>query len=91
MTQLQLPGEARTSHLLPLERVWRKPWIVSDMLSDPLFAAAKEASVKSGIRAAFSVPVITADGRVLGSLACHIASHLLPWLTKSSAIICLPP
>jgi GAF domain-containing protein len=48
------------------------------MLSDPLFAAAREASVKSGIRAAFSVPVITADGRVLGSLACHYRKPFTP-------------
>ena len=49
----------------------RKPWIVSDMLTDPLFASAKEAALVSPIRAAFSIPVIDDTGRVLGSLACH--------------------
>lgn len=48
-----------------------KPWIVSDMLSDPLFADARKAAETTPIRAAFSVPVIAADGEVLGSLACH--------------------
>lgn len=56
----------------------RKPWIVSDMLTDPLFASARDASVKSGIRAAFSVPVIEASGKVLGSLACHYSEPFTP-------------
>ncbi len=47
-----------------------KPWIVSDMLSDPLFADGCAGAVHSNVRAAFSVPVI--DGQtVVGSLACH--------------------
>jgi GAF domain-containing protein len=49
----------------------RKPWIVSDMLSDPLFASAREAALRSPIRAAFSVPVIDEAGQCFGSLACH--------------------
>ena len=49
----------------------RKPWIVSDMLSDPLFASAKAAALVSPIRAAFSVPVIDDRSECLGSLACH--------------------
>jgi GAF domain len=39
----------------------KKPWIVTDMLSDPLFAP---------IRAAFSVPVLDGD-TAIASLACH--------------------
>jgi GAF domain-containing protein len=49
----------------------RKPWIVSDMQNDPLFASAKTAASVSPIRAAFSVPVVGQDGNCLGSLACH--------------------
>ena len=56
----------------------RKPWIVTDMLSDPLFASAREASARTGIRAAFSVPVIQANGKVLGSLACHYRKPYTP-------------
>jgi GAF domain-containing protein len=47
------------------------PWIVSDMLTDPLFSTARSASEVSPIRAAFSVPAIAEDGECLGSLACH--------------------
>lgn len=49
----------------------RKPWIVSDMLADPLFASARDAALRSPIRAAFSVPVIDDRNNCLGSLACH--------------------
>lgn len=56
----------------------RKAWMVTDMLSDPLFATAREGAVQSGIRAAFSVPVISADGKVLGSLACHYRKPFTP-------------
>ena len=48
-----------------------KPWVVSDMLTDPLFADGRAGADKSGSRAAFSVPVIGRKGQVLGSLACH--------------------
>jgi putative methionine-R-sulfoxide reductase with GAF domain len=47
----------------------RKPWTVSDMLSDPLFESAREAAMKSPIRAGFSVPVIDENGDCLGCLA----------------------
>ncbi|HVG89847.1 MAG TPA: GAF domain-containing protein [Alphaproteobacteria bacterium] len=47
----------------------RKPWIVTDMLNDPLFATAREASASTGIRAAFSVPVIQGQ-RQSAWLAC---------------------
>ena len=49
----------------------RKPWVVSDMLADPLFESARRAAELSPIRAGFSVPVIDHDGACLGSLACH--------------------
>jgi GAF domain-containing protein len=57
----------------------KKPWIVADMLKDPLFAAGREGAVQSPIRAAFSVPVFEADGdKVLGSLACHFTAPHAP-------------
>jgi GAF domain-containing protein len=49
----------------------KKPWLVADMKKDPLFASAKKATVVSDIRAAFSVPVLGANGKVYGSLSCH--------------------
>jgi GAF domain-containing protein len=56
----------------------RKPWIVSDMLEDPLFASARTAALVSPIRAGFSVPVISQDGECLGSLACHYSAPFTP-------------
>lgn len=49
----------------------RKPWVVSNMLTDPLFASARDAALRSPVRAAFSVPVVNEAGECLGSLACH--------------------
>ena len=48
----------------------KRPWIVTDMLTDPLFADGRAGAAESPIRAAFSVPVIDGD-TVLASLACH--------------------
>ncbi|MGH9587980.1 MAG: GAF domain-containing protein [Acidobacteriaceae bacterium] len=48
----------------------KRPWIVTDMLSDPLFADGRPGALGSPIRAAFSVPVIDGD-TVIASLACH--------------------
>lgn len=56
----------------------RKVWVVSDMLNDPLFAAARQAAVESPIRAAFSVPVIDANDEAIGSLACHFSEVHTP-------------
>ena len=50
----------------------KRPWIVADMLSDPLFAEGRAGALNSPIRAAFSVPVL--DGNeAIASLACHFA------------------
>jgi GAF domain-containing protein len=56
----------------------RKPWVVSDMLSDPLFATARAAALVSPIRAAFSVPIIDQDDLCVGSLACHYFEPYTP-------------
>ena len=48
----------------------RKPWIVTDMLADPLFADGRAGALASPIRAAFSVPVMDGDTPI-GALACH--------------------
>jgi GAF domain-containing protein len=48
----------------------KKPWIVSDMLTDPLFADGRTGALTSPIRAGFSVPVLRHD-RAIGALACH--------------------
>ncbi|MBC8038399.1 MAG: GAF domain-containing protein [Rhizobiales bacterium] len=55
----------------------KKPWIVTDMLQDPLFAEGRDGAANSLIRAAFSVPVLDGDNAI-GSLACHYASPYFP-------------
>ena len=50
----------------------KKPWIVTDMLTDPLFADGRAGAETSLIRAAFSVPVLARD-KAIASLACHYA------------------
>lgn len=55
----------------------KKPWIVTNMLTDPLFADGLAGAVASPIRAAFSVPVL--DGNTaIASLACHFTSPHTP-------------
>lgn len=55
----------------------KKPWIVTDMLEDPLFAEGRVGAANSPIRAAFSVPVL-ARGDAIASLACHFTSPHTP-------------
>lgn len=55
----------------------KRPWIVTDMLSDPLFADGRQGAMASPIRAAFSVPVMDGDAAI-ASLACHYARPYSP-------------
>jgi GAF domain-containing protein len=56
----------------------RVPWIVSDMWIDPLFVDCRDAAIASGMRAAFSIPVIDVQGKCLGSLASHFKTPYMP-------------
>lgn len=55
----------------------KKPWIVTDMLTDPLFADGRNGALESPIRAAFSVPVLDEE-KAVGSLACHFTAPHSP-------------
>ena len=55
----------------------KKPWIVTDMLTDPLFVDGREGALASPIRAAFSTPVLD-NGKAIASLACHYAKPHTP-------------
>lgn len=55
----------------------KKPWVVADMLQDPLFAEGRDGASNSLIRAAFSVPVFQ-DDKVIASLACHYTAAHVP-------------
>ena len=55
----------------------KRPWIVTDMLTDPLFADGVKGAQDSPIRAAFSVPVFQGNV-VVASLACHFTAPHTP-------------
>ena len=55
----------------------KRPWVVTDMLTDPLFADGRGGAEASTIRAAFSVPVFDGD-RAIASLACHYDQPYTP-------------
>jgi GAF domain-containing protein len=55
----------------------RRPWIVTDMLEDPLFADGRKGATNSLVRAAFSVPVLEGD-TAIASLACHFTTPHIP-------------
>lgn len=55
----------------------KKPWIVSDMMTDPLFEEGRAGALNSPIRAGFSVPVMDGD-RAIASLACHFSNPHTP-------------
>lgn len=57
---------------------YKHPWVVEDMWTDPLFAAAREGAKKAGIRAGFSVPVLDFNGDCLGTLAAHFRKPFAP-------------
>lgn len=56
----------------------RREWVVSDMLTDPLFASARAAAEVSPIRAGFSVPVVDSEGAVIAALGCHYEQPFTP-------------
>lgn len=55
----------------------KKPWVVTDMLTDPLFIDGRAGAVASPIRAGFSVPVMDGD-EAIASLACHFTDPHTP-------------
>lgn len=56
----------------------KTPWIVSDMWTDPLFVDCREAALAAGLRSAFSVPVLDANGFCKGALASHFRETYAP-------------
>lgn len=55
----------------------KRPWIVTDMLQDPLFADGREGAANSPIRSGFSVPVLDGDEAV-AALGCHYTEPHTP-------------
>jgi signal transduction histidine kinase len=52
--------------------------IVEDIVSNPLWAAYKEAALPFGLRACWSTPIFDADRRVLGTFAIYYRKPCLP-------------
>jgi GAF domain-containing protein len=55
----------------------KRPRVVADMPTDPLFTEGRAAAEASPIRAGFSVPVFDGE-RVIGALACHYENRYTP-------------
>jgi PAS domain S-box-containing protein len=49
----------------------RQPVFVSDILSHPNFASLRSVVLQSGLRAAWSTPIISQDGKVLGTFCMY--------------------
>jgi formate hydrogenlyase transcriptional activator len=49
----------------------RKPVFVTDVLTDPLWVNFRDAASAAGFRAAWSSPILSRDGRVLGTFGMH--------------------
>lgn len=55
----------------------KKPWIVRDMLTDPLFEEGRAGALASPIRAGFSVPVMDGNTAV-AAIGCHFTEPYTP-------------
>ena len=55
-----------------------KPVIVTDMLTDPLWEDYRELAKLSGLRACWSTPIFTGQGKVLGSFAMYYREPQAP-------------
>ncbi len=62
----------------------RQPVFVSDVLSHPNWANFRNAVLESGLRAAWSTPIMTHDGKVLGTFCMYHREHRLPVRTNFS-------
>jgi GAF domain-containing protein len=49
----------------------RQPVFVSDVASDPRWVNFRGLALQSGVRAAWSTPILSHDGTVLGTFAMH--------------------
>ena len=55
------------------------PWYVADIWNDPVFTTdAREVARRAGVRAAFSVPVVNAQGKCIGTLSAHFSEPHVP-------------
>jgi PAS domain S-box-containing protein len=56
----------------------KEPVIVSDIATDPLWADYRDIALVHGLRACWSTPILSSDGRVLGTFAIYYSAPLSP-------------
>ena len=62
---------------------WRKTTVVSsDIATDPRWAKYRDAALKHGMRAAWSIPFFDADGDVLGTFAMYYGKPRTPTVSQ---------
>src|SRR4029450_5237929 len=49
----------------------KEPVIVSDIATDPLWADYRDLALAHGLRACWSTPILSSDGRVIGTFAIY--------------------
>jgi PAS domain S-box-containing protein len=57
---------------------WNRPVIVTDVLVDPLWDDHRDMALQNGFRACWSIPVVSHDGKVLGSFAMYYGQPRSP-------------
>ena len=60
----------------------RKTVIASDIATDPRWVKYRDAALQYGLRAAWSIPFLDADGDVLGTFAMYYAKPRTPTVTQ---------
>ena len=56
----------------------RKQVIVSDIASDPLWVSYRELALAHSLRACWSTPILSAEGKVIGTFAMYYGSRAVP-------------
>lgn len=55
------------------------PWYIEDIWTNPLFpTVTRDGAKRAGVRGAFSVPVVNAEEKCIGSLSAHFPNPHLP-------------
>jgi hypothetical protein len=68
----------------------REPVVVTDIASDPLWESYKELVLPLGLRACWSSPIKSGNGRVLGAFAFYFPTPRGPsWLERQIVTTCL--
>ena len=56
----------------------REPVVVSDIATDPLWADFRDLALGHGLRACWSTPILSSEGRVLGTFAIYYREPRTP-------------